>query len=232
MEKIVVANHKMYFDSLKSVNEYIEKMKEYKDKFIVAPSNLYLKLYTDAGFNVSAQNVYAKDSGAYTGQTSAKAAKDLGAKYTLIGHSETRSYLKEDEELINGKVKNAVKNGLTVFLCIGESQKTKDEGKTKQFLKKQLDVNLKDVDDLSNIYISYEPIWSIGGVPPTNEEIDDIARYIKSLFKHDVHVLYGGGVNEKSITKLEEIPNIDGYLIGGAGTDPEKLIKILEVTQK
>lgn len=231
MEKILVSNQKMSFDKLKDVEEYISKMKDYKDKFIVAPSNLYLKAFADSGFTCSGQNVYSQNKGAFTGQTSASAIKDLGAKYTLIGHSETRSYLKEDEELINEKVKNALETGLTVFLCIGESLKTKEEGKTKEFLKKQLDVNLKDVEDLSNLYISYEPIWSIGSTPPSNEEIEDIVKYIKSLFKEDVRVLYGGGVNEKNIEELNKIPNINGYLIGGASTIPEKFIKIIEVTK-
>ncbi len=231
MEKILVSNQKMSFDKLKDVEEYISKMKDYKDKFIVAPSNLYLKTFADSGFTCSGQNVYSQNKGAFTGQTSASAIKDLGAKYTLIGHSETRSYLKEDEELINEKVKNALKTGLTVFLCIGESLKTKEEGKTKEFLKKQLDVNLKDVNDLSNLYISYEPIWSIGSTPPSNEEIEDIVKYIKSLFKEDVRVLYGGGVNEKNIEELNKIPDINGYLIGGASIIPEKFIKIIEVTK-
>lgn len=231
MEKILVSNQKMSFDKLKDVEEYISKMKDYKDKFIVAPSNLYLKTFADSGFTCSGQNVYSQNKGAFTGQTSASAIKDLGAKYTLIGHSETRSYLKEDEELINEKVKNALKTGLTVFLCIGESLKTKEEGKTKEFLKKQLDVNLKDIEDLSNLYISYEPIWSIGSTPPSNEEIEDIVKYIKSLFKEDVRVLYGGGVNEKNIEELNKIPDINGYLIGGASIIPEKFIKIIEVTK-
>ena len=231
MEKILVSNQKMSFDKLKDVEEYISKMKDYKDKFIVAPPNLYLKTFADSGFTCSGQNVYSQNKGAFTGQTSASAIKDLGAKYTLIGHSETRSYLKEDEELINEKVKNALETGLTVFLCIGESLKIKEEGKTKEFLKKQLDVNLKDVEDLSNLYISYEPIWSIGSTPPSNEEIEDIVKYIKSLFKKDVRVLYGGGVNEKNIEELNKIPDINGYLIGGASIIPEKFIKILEVTK-
>ncbi len=231
MEKILVSNQKMSFDKLKDVKEYISKMKDYKDNFIVAPSNLYLKTFADSGFTCSGQNVYSQNKGAFTGQTSASAIKDLGAKYTLIGHSETRSYLKEDEELINEKVKNALETGLTVFLCIGESLKIKEEGKTKEFLKKQLDVNLKDVEDLSNLYISYEPIWSIGSTPPSNEEIEDIVKYIKSLFKEDVRVLYGGGVNEKNIEELNKIPDINGYLIGGASIIPEKFIKIIEVTK-
>ena len=231
MEKILVSNQKMSFDKLKDVKEYISKMKDYKDNFIVAPSNLYLKTFADSGFTCSGQNVYSQNKGAFTGQTSASAIKDLGAKYTLIGHSETRSYLKEDEELINEKVKNALETGLTVFLCIGESLKIKEEGKTKEFLKKQLDVNLKDVEDLSNLYISYEPIWSIGSTPPSNEEIEDIVKYIKSLFKKDVRVLYGGGVNEKNIEELNKIPDINGYLIGGASIIPEKFIKIIEVTK-
>ena len=116
MEKILVSNQKMSFDKLKDVEEYIDKMKDYKDKFIVAPSNIYLKTFADSGFTCSGQNVYSQNKGAFTGQTSASAIKDLGAKYTLIGHSETRSYLKEDEELINEKVKNALETGLTVFL--------------------------------------------------------------------------------------------------------------------
>lgn len=231
MEKILVSNQKMSFDKLKDVKEYISKMKDYKDNFIVAPSNLYLKTFADSGFTCSGQNVYSQNKGAFTGQTSASAIKDLGAKYTLIGHSETRSYLKEDEELINEKVKNALETGLTVFLCIGESLKIKEEGKTKEFLKKQVDVNLKDVEDLSNLYISYEPIWSIGSTPPSNEEIEDIVKYIKSLFKEDVRVLYGGGVNEKNIEELNKIPDINGYLIGGASIIPEKFIKIIEVTK-
>ena len=116
-------------------------------------------------------------------------------------------------------------------MCIGENLEAYNQSQTKNILKNQISQALKNITE--EIIISYEPIWAIGtGKTPTNNEIEDIVSYIKSLFDYDVKVLYGGSVSEQNINQLNLIPNVDGFLIGKAATSPSSLIKIIEVAEK
>ena len=231
MSKLVLANLKMYQSTKESVDDYINKLKEVKDKFIVFPSVIYLEKFIQNNFICGVQNASAHNPGPYTSEVSIHALKNMGIKYVLLGHSEVRQNMSEDDELINKKIKQALDNKLKVVLCIGESLEAYNQSQTKAILKDQIYKALKDIN--KEVIISYEPVWAIGsGKTPTNNEIADITNYIKSLFNYDVKVLYGGSVSEENINTLNEIPNIDGFLIGKAATDPSSLIKIIEVAEK
>ena len=227
MKKLILVNLKMYLNNLNDINNYIENIKEIKENIIVFPQTLYAYKFISENFKVGTQNISEYENGAHTGEISAKSLKDMKINYTIIAHSETNA----NDKIVNKKIKIALKNNLKVILCIGENKEEYDQNKTKQIIKNKLKNYLKDID--KEIIISYEPVWSIGtNKTPTNEEIYDTINYIKSLFNYKIKVLYGGSVSEKNIKTLNQIKNIDGFLIGRAGTHPKELKKIIEVTQK
>ena len=158
--------------------------------------------------------------------------KSVGAKYTIIGHSDNRSE-GDTNEMLKNKVRFALKNNLKVVFCIGENQIEKKYKKTFVVLKNQI---LKVLDNKmikNNIIVAYEPIWSIGtGKIPTKGELSKTTTHIKKIltkiFKKSPAVLYGGSVDEKNIHMLKEIKEIDGFLIGGASKSSKKFIDIIK----
>ena len=229
MKKLIFVNLKMYLNTIEDIQNYINNLKNEKDKIVIFPSNIYLYEFIKQNFQIGIQNISSYPKGAHTGCTSALSAKDLGVKYALIGHSELREYEKKDT--INQKIKQALNNNLKVVLCIGENLEHYNQNKTKEIIKKQIEIALENIKE--QIIISYEPVWAIGtGLTPKKEEIKDVIDYIKSLFNYKIKVLYGGSVSDKNINKLNQISNIDGFLIGSAGVNPNTLKKIIEVTQK
>lgn len=231
MKKLVLANLKMYLNNKIDVQNYLNELKEDKDKFIAFPPIIYLDKFLQNGFTSGVQNISVHKEGAHTGEVSAWSACEVGAKYALIGHSEIKQNTNESDEVINQKIKTALNHNLKVVLCVGENIEAYNQNQTKAILKSQIHNALKDIKD--EIIISYEPVWAIGsGSTPTNNEIEDIVNYIKSLFTYDIKVLYGGSVSEKNIETLNQIKNLDGFLIGYAATIPSSLKKIIEVAEK
>ncbi len=227
MEKIIVANHKMNMD-FEEIKKYITKLKTINNDIIVCPTSVYAPYFIENGFNTGLQNIYFENDGPYTGEISAKQAKSLGIEYVIIGHSERRQLFNETNEIINKKVKSALANKLKVILCVGES--TEQRKDYEKVLNKQITNCLKDIKE--EVIIAYEPIWAIGtGMTPISEEINEIIKYIKSLFDYDVKVLYGGSVNSKNIKAKNEVNVVSGYLIGGASTQIDELLAIREVVK-
>ena len=135
------------------------------------------------------------------------------------------------QKLINLKIKTALNNNLKVIFCIGETIKEKKNKKTNLVLSRQLKLGLKGLKFNKNLIIAYEPVWAIGsGMIPTSEDLFKTINFIKSKVKKSVKVLYGGSVNDKNITELKIINNIDGYLIGGASQNSKKFIDIIKKT--
>ena len=181
---------------------------------------------------VGAQNCNERDGyGAFTGQVNSRMLKNVGARYIILGHSENRQ-LGENDKLINLKIKSAIKAGLKIIFCIGETLKEKRDKKTNQVLARQIKSGLHLIEDTSNIIIAYEPVWSIGtGLIPKSENLIKTVLFIKSKFgKKPSKILYGGSVNSVNIAELKDISAIDGFLIGGASQDPKKFIDIIKKT--
>ena len=179
---------------------------------------------------VGAQNCHEQDVyGAFTGSVNSSMLKNIGAKYVIIGHSENRQ-AGETDKLINLKIKSALKSGLRVIFCIGETLKAKRKKITKSVLNRQIKAGLKNIKNNKKIIIAYEPVWSIGsGIIPKSDDLFTTISFIKKE-KKNYKVLYGGSVNPKNINQLKSINNIDGYLIGGASQDPKKFIDIIKKT--
>ena len=235
-----IANWKMFgsLNSLKSLDKFIKFFKNFKkntySKIIYCPPttliNPMIKKLKKTRIQIGAQNCHeSQNYGAFTGSINAKMLKDVGATYVIIGHSENRQE-GETDKLINNKIKSAIKSGLKVIFCIGETLKEKKTKKTKKLLSKQITLGLNKIKNNKNIIIAYEPIWSIGsGLIPKKKELFETIKFIKKKAKN-YKVLYGGSVNPKNINSLNLIHNIDGYMIGGASQDPKKFIDIIKKT--
>ena len=235
-----IANWKMFgnLKSLNSLHKVIKFLRTFqKNKFakiIYCPPSTLIrpmsKKIKNSKIIVGAQNCHENETfGAFTGYINSSMLKNVGAKYVIIGHSENRK-TGETNKLINLKIKSALRSGLKVIFCIGETLQEKRKKITKQVLNKQIKLGLYKIKDKKNILIAYEPVWSIGTglIPKSNELFDTINFIKKNLNKYKV--LYGGSVNPKNISKLKLINNIDGYLIGGASQDPNKFIDIIKKT--
>lgn len=176
---------------------------------------------------VGAENMYFEEKGAYTGEISAEMLVDAGVKYVIIGHSERRDYFKEDDCLLNKKVKKAIEAGLTPILCCGESLEQREMGVTMDWIRLQIKSDLKDVaaDDVKKLVIAYEPIWAIGtGKTATTEQAEEVCKGIRDCIAEiydeataeAVRIQYGGSVNAGNAAELFAQPDIDGGLVGGA----------------
>ena len=235
-----IANWKMFggvssLNSLKKVIKFLKTFKKSKKiKIIYCPPNTLINLmskkFLKTHIEVGAQNCHESMSYApFTGSINPSMLKSVGAKYVIIGHSENRQS-GETDKLINLKIKTAIKAGLKVIFCIGETFSQKRKRITKQILSKQIKLGLNKVQKKKNIIIAYEPVWSIGtGIIPKSDELLKTIDFIKNKVKNN-KVLYGGSVNPKNIEDLKSIKNIDGFLIGGASQEVKKFIDIIKKT--
>ena len=160
----------------------------------------------------------------------------MNVKYSILGHSERRMNFRETENIINKKIRQCVDNNIKPIVCIGESKEERLMMKTEQILRRSILDLFRGFtkEQLSDIIVAYEPIWAIGsGITPTPKEIEETAYYIKDLvrsaYKVDIRVLYGGSINLSDMHKFIGLNNIDGYLIGGASIDVEEFSKIVEL---
>lgn len=176
---------------------------------------------------VGAENMYFEEKGAYTGEISAAMLLDAGVKYVIIGHSERRDYFKEDDALLNKKVKKAFEAGLTPILCCGETLEQREMGITLDWIRMQIKSDLVDVtaDQVAKMVIAYEPIWAIGtGKTATTEQAQEVCKAIRDCIAEiydaatadAVRIQYGGSVNAGNAAELFAQPDIDGGLVGGA----------------
>ncbi|THU97760.1 Triosephosphate isomerase [Dendrothele bispora CBS 962.96] len=202
---------------------------------VIAPPSLYLlplkdMLRKDA--KVAAQNCYFKDAGAFTGEISPSQLVDAGIPYVLLGHSERRTLFHEDSELVATKTRAALDKGLSVILCIGETLAQREAGETAKVNESQLKpvINLLKESDWSKIVIAYEPVWAIGtGKVATPQQAQDTQKDIRTYLSTAVspavaestRIIYGGSVNGANCKELATLPDVDGFLVGGASLKPE-----------
>tara|TARA_B100001093_G_scaffold1662_1_gene1654 strand:- start:747 stop:1484 length:738 start_codon:yes stop_codon:yes gene_type:complete len=235
-----IANWKMFgsLNSLNSLHKVVNFFKSFKKKKLAKiiycpPSTLIRpmsKKLKNTNIIVGAQNCHENENyGAFTGSINSNMLKNVGAKYIIIGHSENRQS-GETNKLINLKIKSALKSGLKVIFCIGETLKEKRKKNTKQILNKQISLGLKMIKNKNKVIVAYEPVWAIGsGLIPKSNDLFDTINFIKTKIRNS-KVLYGGSVSPKNIIELKSINNIDGFLIGGASQDPKKFIDIIKKT--
>ena len=181
---------------------------------------------------IGAQNCHeSKNYGPFTGSVNSHMLKNIGAHFVIIGHSENRDK-GENDKLINLKIKSALTAKLKVIFCIGETLNEKRKKRTQSTLSKQIKIGLGGIKNKSNILIAYEPVWAIGtGIVPNTKDLLRTVEFIKSKFNSkSPRVLYGGSVNPQNIKNLNQVNNIDGFLIGGASQNAKKFIDIVKKT--
>ena len=187
--------------------------------------------------SIGAQNMHDADEGAFTGEVSARMLKEAGAEFVLLGHSERRHYFHETNALIQKKVKRALSASLKPILCIGETEKERESGKTEEVLTRQLKESLQgfSAQEVHELILAYEPVWAIGTGKTATPQMADEAhalclRYLQETFDEEVPVLYGGSVKPENAKELLQMPNIDGALVGGASLDPRAFAQIINAT--
>jgi triosephosphate isomerase len=197
------------------------------------------ELTKETNIKVGAQNIFYEDNGAFTGEISARMIKEL-CDYVIIGHSERRLLLGETNQVIGKKVVAAIKEGLHIILCVGETLEQRERGETQLVINTQLAESLSKVQEFENITIAYEPVWAIGtGVSASVEDCKKGIRTIRSIIEkmygtlsmQSSKILYGGSVNPKNIESLLSEAEIDGGLIGGASLDPENFVSIINKSE-
>jgi triosephosphate isomerase len=221
--------------------ELVGALKDGKHRYLIAPSFTLLEtvasIVKGTNIRLGAQNCASEEEGAHTGEVSVLQLKDLGVQTIVLGHSERRHIYKEDDALINKKVRLALQHGFEVILCVGELLEEREAGKAEAVCRRQTVEGLKGVDasDLGRIVIAYEPVWAIGtGKTATPEDADAIHAYIRSVIENlygpavaqQTIIQYGGSVKPDNAAALMAKDNIDGALVGGAALKAETFVPI------
>ena len=249
-KKIIAGNWKMN----KTPSEAVELVNLLKDLvknddvdvvYCVPAIDIVPVVEATKGTNVAvgAENMYFEESGAYTGEISAAMLVDAGVKYVIIGHSERRDYFKEDDVLLNKKVKKAFEAGITPILCCGESLEQRELGVTMDWIRLQIKSDLAGVtaDQVKSMVIAYEPIWAIGtGKTCDSVEANRVIAMIRNVVKEvssekagdAIRILYGGSVKPSTIEEQMSQSDIDGALVGGASLKADSFNEIIANTMK
>ncbi|MGH3983552.1 MAG: triose-phosphate isomerase [Pseudonocardiaceae bacterium] len=184
-----------------------------------------------------AQDLSAKDAGAYTGDVSGPMLSKLDCSYVVVGHSERREHHGEDDGVVASKVRAALRNGLTPILCVGEGLEVREAGGQLAHGTEQLIAALKGLsaEQVRTIVVAYEPIWAIGtGRVATPADAQEVCGALRQALvdkygaavADDVRVLYGGSVKSSNVADLVVEPDIDGALVGGASLDADEFAKL------
>ena len=233
--------HKTRAEAAELAGALVAALKDGNHKYLIAPSFTLIETVAPIvkGTNVllGAQNCAPEEQGAHTGEVSVLQLKDLGVNTIILGHSERRHNYKEDDALINKKVKLALHHGFEVILCIGELLEEREAGKAEAVCETQTVKGLEGVsaEDLSRVVIAYEPVWAIGtGKTATPEDADAIHAYVRQVVgklygemaAQKMIIQYGGSVKPENAAQLMAKENIDGALVGGAALKTESFIPI------
>lgn len=246
--KIIVGNWKMFKTNTEAIKfaESVDKKINVKQNVITGIAVPSIMLHDlkkiSKNLTIVAQNCYFEKEGAFTGEISIPMLQDIGINYAIIGHSERREIFKENDELINAKIKALVKAKMNPILCCGESLSIYEAGTTMDFIKNQLYKNLHDVsaEQVKLITIAYEPIWAIGtgkvATPQIAQDVcHQIRNYIKELYDEStaeqIMIQYGGSVNPSNVEEILIQPDIDGVLVGGASLSEESYLGLIKYNE-
>lgn len=251
MKKIIIGNWKMYPTSLKDAQEKFKGIKKVASTLrnvqtVICPPFVYVsdlkKLITGHRCVLGAQNAWIENEGAYTGEVSPVMLTSLKLSHVILGHSERRAVVNgcgETDELVNKKVVAAIKAGLTVVLCVGETERDPD-GEYLKHISSQIKIALKGITkkDLARIVVAYEPIWAIGKHALRAASAEDalevsilIKKTLADLYGKEggvVAILYGGSVDVKNAWEFLTKSHVDGLLVGRASLDPKVFGEILK----
>jgi len=190
----------------------------------------------EGGFvKLGAQNMYFEEEGAFTGEISPLFLLDYGVKFVILGHSERRKIFGEEDGLIYKKVEAALRFNLTPIVCVGETLSEREEGKTFDIIKQELNPIIPLIKSRKKIILAYEPIWAIGtgevATPETALEVHKFTRGILEEYSNEIRILYGGSVKPENAASLLKEEEIDGALVGGASLNPESFLSIIKTAR-
>ncbi|MBF0362615.1 MAG: triose-phosphate isomerase [Oligoflexia bacterium] len=215
----------------------------------IAPQYIHIGMVKDlcASLNVNmrvgSQNSSTHEKGAFTGEVSAKALKDIGAHFVIVGHSERRSMFKEDYKMLKDKIALALSFNLKVVFCIGETLQEREEKRAVSVVRTQMEESLKGIDKsvfASEIILAYEPVWAIGtGKNATPDEAQEMHAAIRGILTNSLGIdpetaaiLYGGSVSPTNISDLMKQKDINGVLVGGASLKPDDYLKLCQAQKR
>ena len=243
---VIAANWKMYKTPVQAqefVKNFLPLVTNHsRDEIVLCPSFTSLSVViagaTGSGVAVGAQNMYAAEEGAFTGETSPLMLKAIGVTHVILGHSERRQYFAETDEVVNHKLKTALQHGLKAIVCVGEVLAEREGGKTEEVLIRQTQGVLAGItaEQADSMVIAYEPVWAIGtGKTATPQIASDahkviraeVAKLLGAEAAEKMRILYGGSVKPENATALMAEAEIDGALVGGASLDPQSFARIV-----
>lgn len=244
------SNLKMYKTTSETV-DYLIKLEKYtKDvrqnypgiTLFILPSHTSLekavKCIESSEIKIGAQNMCWEEEGQYTGEISPRMLENIGVQLVMAGHSERRQIFGESSFDENKKIIAALKHEFTGLLCVGETEKDKKYGVSDEVLRTQIKIGLHNVkkEQLSKIWIAYEPIWAIGvrGTPASKHYVQEKHNVIKETLyelygeqSKEIPVLYGGSVNKENAFEIISQPSVDGLYIGRAAWEPENFSALI-----
>ena len=249
-KKIAAGNWKMNLNLLQAQTLVSELIQMIEDEYhgsaevILAPSLPFLypvhhAIKAHKRFSLSAQNIYTKESGAYTGECGPAMITSVGATHCLIGHSERRQYFGESDNQLFAKIKLCLNFSIIPIYCIGETLAERESDKTFEVLRTQIQNTLFQLSEseFQGIILAYEPVWAIGtGKTASPEQAQEVHAFIRGLVQEkygktiadDVSILYGGSVGAKNAAELFSQPDIDGGLVGGASLKSRDFTEIVK----
>jgi len=247
MNKYVIAGNWKMNNDLKESITLVSEIKTSLEKrenidVILCPPFTSLEtasaLLKDSHIKLGAQNMHFEDSGAFTGEISAKMLKSVGCEYVILGHSERRTIFNETDEVINKKIKKALSENLKVIFCIGETLEEREKGITNSILEKQLKNGLQDItsSQMDELIVAYEPVWAIGtGKTASPQQAEEAHNFIRSIISEifsdfiaeSTIIQYGGSVKPDNAKELMGQDNINGALVGGACLKSKSFVEII-----
>ncbi|WP_458411970.1 triose-phosphate isomerase [Schinkia sp. CFF1] len=251
MRKPIIAGNWKMHKTLSEATRFVEQVKgsipspEKVDSVVCAPF-LFLErlvnLAKDSDLKIGAQNMHFEEKGAYTGEVSPVALKDIGVDYVIIGHSERRESFSETDESVNKKVHAAFQHELKPIVCVGETLGEREAGTTNDVVGRQVEKGLAGLSPelAKQVVIAYEPIWAIGtGKSSSAADADEVCGYIRQVVEKmyskevsdSVRIQYGGSVKPENIAEYMAEANIDGALVGGASLEADSFLKLLEAVK-
>ena len=242
---LIVANWKMN-KSLKDAEQYGQELLPLLAdhsgvEVVVCPPFTSLtvmsRIFAGSKIKLGAQNLFWEMKGAYTGEISPAMLIDAGCTYVILGHSERRQIMGENDAIINRKVRAALDAELIPILCVGETLQERENNRAREVVKEQLTRDLKNITFApQGLVIAYEPVWAIGtGVNASSDDAQEMIGFIRSYLAkiydrelaNSVRILYGGSVNEENIAEFMGEVDVDGALVGGASLQPNSFAGIV-----
>ncbi|MGG1961025.1 triose-phosphate isomerase [Bacillus pumilus] len=251
MRKPIIAGNWKMNKTLGEAVSFVEEVKSSipspdKVEAIVCAPALFLEklksLSNGTDLKIGAQNMHFEENGAFTGEISPAALKDLGIGYSVIGHSERREFFAETDETVNKKAHAAFKHGIVPIICVGETLEEREAGKTNELVADQVKKALAGftTQQVAESVIAYEPIWAIGtGKSSTAKDANDVCAHIRQTVASEygqeaadsLRIQYGGSVKPANIKEYMAESDIDGALVGGASLEPQSFVQLLEEGQ-